>query len=120
MKNLPIAVVQFVYTNMKTLKRSVRRHHKRRMIQRVKKSRTVRRISGNERAVVARKLADNATPCSCEYSCGNPRYSRWSSRIGRLTRQEVKSKLDFAEQVIELSDSCETNTVSPRMRYPYV
>ena len=39
--------------------------------------------------LVARKVADNFTVCSC-YSCRNPRRSEWSNNECKLTIQERK------------------------------
>ena len=88
----------------KSLKRAMRRHHKRRMIQKAKNSFVLRQYSIDERLYFARKFADHLKNCSCEYSCGNVRHNGWSSNKIRLTRQERKSDIDFAEQRYEMDE----------------
>ena len=91
-------------TMQKSSKRSIRRHHKQRMIQRAKRSLVFRRFSSGERVHFARRFADHLKFCSCEYSCGNVRHNGWSSGKVRLTRQELRHRLEFAEQLLEVDE----------------
>ena len=86
----------------KSSKRSMRRHHRQRMIQRARSSLALRHYSIDERIQMARKLANHLKICSCEHSCGNIRHNRWSSGSERLTRQENRSILDMFEQMSEV------------------
>ena len=94
----------FKRTMQKSSKRSMRRHHKQRMIQRAKRSSILRGFSSDEQLRFARKLADHLKVCSCEYSCGNVRHNGWSSEKVSLTRQELRHRLDCAEQLLEADE----------------
>ena len=92
--------------------RALRRHHRRRMVD---KARALFTRWGEDEERVARnapKFADNLAWCSC-YSCGNPRHHFGFCVYGRsnsiLTRQEVASDIGFAEQVQEAASSTPDN-----------
>ena len=91
-------------TTQKSSKRSIRRHHKQRMIQRAKRSLVLRRFSSDEQMRFARRFADHLKVCSCEYSCGNVRHNGWSSGKISLTRQELRNRLEFVEQLLEAGE----------------
>ena len=91
-------------TMQKSSKRATRRHHKQRMIQRAKRSLALRRFSNDERVHFAGKFADHLKVCSCEYSCGNVRHNGWSSGEIKLTRQELRNRLEFVEQLLEADE----------------
>ena len=92
----------FKKTMQKSSKRSMRRHHKRRMIRRAEKSFIVKSLNGDVYVDLARKWADHLKVCSCESSCGNIRHNGWSSGKTKLTRQEHRHRLEYAEQILEL------------------
>lgn len=89
---------------MKNTKRSVRRHHRRRMIQRALKLRRIRILEESVQMQVAPRWANNLKKCSCEYSCANPRHNGWSSGRVRLTIQERLSDLDWSQPFDEFFD----------------
>jgi hypothetical protein len=85
------------------LKRSIRRHHQQRMIQRAQQSLYVQNNGIETRSLFARKIANHLKVCSCEYSCGNIRTNPWSSGTIRLTLQERKHRLAYREQILEVA-----------------
>ena len=70
---------------MKSTKRSLRRHHRQRMIRRALRSYVLQVLDeGEARWQRALRWHDNLQKCSC-WMCGNPRKYE-----GRLTRQEQR------------------------------
>lgn len=75
-------------------KRALRRHHKRRLLQKARKI-----VEGwfgpfpeETKELIAHRVYNNLKPCSC-WMCGNPRkYEK------KVTLQEYKHKLSFEEQ----------------------
>ena len=45
--------------------------------------------------------ANTPKPCSC-YMCRNPRHNSWATRLERMTRQELKSEVDYNQQLDEI------------------
>jgi hypothetical protein len=79
--------------------RSERRHHRERMINRVKNFKWIqpKYYHGPEeqRQKYIRELADTRHPCSCDMCC-NPRHNGWA-RDERLTMQERRHIYDDKE-----------------------
>jgi len=74
------------------MKRALRRHHKQRMIARA--NNICNKIWYCNGVYVfsheqLSRLADNLKPCSCDMCC-NPRRSPWTTKLGKLTIQELK------------------------------
>ena len=82
--------------------RALRRHHRARMKRRAQ---TVLKKWGYPDHTDARDVgrhADNLAICSC-HMCGNPRRTVWTKNP--FTLQEIRSNLDFAEDVKYLQSS---------------
>ena len=85
-----------------TPKRSIRRHHRWRMVQKASRSQMLRNHPPERRLHAARRWADQLKICSCELGCGNSRRNGWYSQSARLTKQEHRSNDDFNHQLEEL------------------
>lgn len=74
--------------------RAERRHHRKRMIDRVKNFNWLKPsfwgLSEDERLHKISKLADNRHPCSCSM-CRNQRHSDWLNNKEKLTMQERRA-----------------------------
>ena len=83
---------------MKT--RAERRHHHRRMIDRVKNFAWIKSWFGTEesREEHIKRVAENRKACSCDM-CRNPRHSSFYKGRGKLTMQEKKALQEKDEDV---------------------
>lgn len=81
--------------------RAERRHHRRRMMNKVKKYEWLKYFDDDIREHKIQRLADNRHPCSC-YACGNPRHSVLESGDNRKTMQE--RRMDEYEKNLGIDD----------------
>lgn len=77
--------------------RSFRRHQQVKWKNRVKKFLKTQGVKNITEKEISRR-ASTRKSCSCEM-CGNPRYS-----FNQLTAQEIKSELDWRDQLDELEE----------------
>lgn len=80
--------------------RAERRHHHRRMKNKVKKYSIVTAWPEEYHDLRAKKFAETRTPCSCD-ACGNPRHSLMS-KGERLPMCERRMDEHFKHEIVEL------------------
>jgi len=92
----------------KNLSRSIRRHHRARLIKKYMNYEMLRwsayqEDTEEERRRRATQVVNNISCCSC-WMCGNPRTDSWASGKERLTMQERKENERFACDLLEVLD----------------
>ena len=86
--------------------RSIRRHHRQRIIDRAKRyyqhNQTYfsQPYSGKQLDNYCAKWANNLATCSC-FGCGNPRRHKFNNKE-KLTLQEKRAKKDFNDQLNDI------------------
>ena len=82
-------------------KRAERRHHYHRLKEKRKKYWLYTGwIDWEDTDTRLGRLTETPKPCSC-YMCMNQRHNDWLPHKERITRQELKSEIDFEEQLEE-------------------
>lgn len=81
--------------------RAERRHHRRRMMNKVKKFNWIEGNNPEHTKKRIRQIADNRKICSCEMCC-NPRHSEWYNGTTKKTMQE--RRMDEYEKNLGIDD----------------